>query len=145
MPHMYEILFIFPCLTCTYICSTFFSVRTSHVHTYVILLLCPCLTCMKYFFCLDAFHFSFLIFPVCHSAFPLNFSLWNESPFFIEKKPKWYDVIKTRFSQLLKCSICGANPTIVGYNASAVKKYNAASSLVRLKNNNIVFYFQKTL
>jgi hypothetical protein len=33
-----------------------------------------------------------------------------------------------------------ANPTIVSYNASAVKIYNATSSLVCFKNKNILFY-----
>jgi hypothetical protein len=33
----------------------------------------------------------------------------------------------------------GANPTIASYNASAVKIYNAASSLVRFE----VFYYEK--
>jgi hypothetical protein len=31
----------------------------------------------------------------------------------------------------------GVNPTIVSYNASAVKSYNATSSLVRFENKNI--------
>jgi hypothetical protein len=39
----------------------------------------------------------------------------------------------------------GANPTIVSYNASAVKIYNDPSSLARLENNNIIFNFKKTL
>jgi hypothetical protein len=39
----------------------------------------------------------------------------------------------------------GANPTIVSYNANAVKIYNAASSLVRFENKNIFYYFEKTL
>jgi hypothetical protein len=33
-----------------------------------------------------------------------------------------------------------ANPTIVSYNASAVKNYNAASSLVRFEN---IFFLKK--
>jgi hypothetical protein len=38
----------------------------------------------------------------------------------------------------------GANSTtIVNYNASAVKFYNAVSSLVRLKNKNIFFALKK--
>jgi hypothetical protein len=39
----------------------------------------------------------------------------------------------------------GANPTIVSYNASAVKFYNAASSLVRLikKYFHLCIYFEK--
>jgi hypothetical protein len=37
----------------------------------------------------------------------------------------------------------GANPTIVSYNASAVKIYNATSSLVRLEN--FFIQFEKTL
>jgi hypothetical protein len=42
----------------------------------------------------------------------------------------------------------GPNPTIVSYNASAVKNYNATSRLVRLENKNISFYekcFSRTL
>jgi hypothetical protein len=39
----------------------------------------------------------------------------------------------------------GAKPTIVSYNASTVKIYNATSSLVRFGNRNIFFYFEKTL
>jgi hypothetical protein len=35
----------------------------------------------------------------------------------------------------------GANPTIV--SASAVKKYNANSSLVRFENKNVFFYLEK--
>jgi hypothetical protein len=34
----------------------------------------------------------------------------------------------------------GANPTIVSYNASAVKIYNTTSSLVRFENKNILFF-----
>jgi hypothetical protein len=34
----------------------------------------------------------------------------------------------------------GANPTIVNYNASAVKIYNAKGSLVRFENKIIFFY-----
>jgi hypothetical protein len=39
----------------------------------------------------------------------------------------------------------GANPKIMSYNASTVKIYNAKSSLVRVENKNIFFYFEKTL
>jgi hypothetical protein len=39
----------------------------------------------------------------------------------------------------------GANPTIVSYNASAAKIYNAKSSLLRFENKNIFFYYEKTL
>jgi hypothetical protein len=39
----------------------------------------------------------------------------------------------------------GANPTIASYNASAVKIYDATSSLVRFENKNIFLYFEKTL
>jgi hypothetical protein len=39
----------------------------------------------------------------------------------------------------------GANPTSVSYNASDVKIYNATSSLQRIKNKNIFFYFVKML
>jgi hypothetical protein len=35
----------------------------------------------------------------------------------------------------------GADPTTSGYNASAVKIYNATSSLVRFQNKNISLYF----
>jgi hypothetical protein len=37
----------------------------------------------------------------------------------------------------------GANPTIAIYNASAVKIYNAKSSLLRFENGNIFFYLKK--
>jgi hypothetical protein len=36
--------------------------------------------------------------------------------------------------------LSGVNPTTVNYNASAVKMYNAASSLVRYEIKNIFFY-----
>jgi hypothetical protein len=39
----------------------------------------------------------------------------------------------------------GANPTIAIYNASAVKIYNATSSLVRFEDTNILFFIEKTL
>jgi hypothetical protein len=39
--------------------------------------------------------------------------------------------------------IAGANPTIVSYNASAVKIYSATSSLVRFENKSILIYFEK--
>jgi hypothetical protein len=39
----------------------------------------------------------------------------------------------------------GANPTIASYNASAVKIYNATSSLVRFANKNIFLCIEKTL
>jgi hypothetical protein len=39
----------------------------------------------------------------------------------------------------------GANPTIVSYNASAVKNYNATSSLGRFENKNAFFNFKKML
>jgi dihydroxyacetone kinase-like predicted kinase len=39
--------------------------------------------------------------------------------------------------------IPGANPTIVIDIASAVKLYNAKSSLVRFENKNIFFNFEK--
>jgi hypothetical protein len=38
----------------------------------------------------------------------------------------------------------GANPTIASYKASAVKIFNAASSLVRFENN-ICYKFEKML
>jgi hypothetical protein len=37
----------------------------------------------------------------------------------------------------------GVNPTTVSYNASVVKIYNATSNLVRFKNKNTFFYFEK--
>jgi hypothetical protein len=37
----------------------------------------------------------------------------------------------------------GANPTIVIYNASAVKIYSAMNSLVHFEDNNIFFGFEK--
>jgi hypothetical protein len=39
----------------------------------------------------------------------------------------------------------GANPTIVSYDASVVKIYNATGSLVRLKNKKSFVNFEKTL
>jgi hypothetical protein len=39
--------------------------------------------------------------------------------------------------------LSGANPTIVSYNAIACKIYNAAGSLARFVNKNILFYFEK--
>jgi hypothetical protein len=39
--------------------------------------------------------------------------------------------------------VIGANPTIVSYNASAVKIYNATSSLVCSENKQFFFYFEK--
>jgi hypothetical protein len=36
----------------------------------------------------------------------------------------------------------GANRTIAGYTASAVKKYNATRSLVLFENQIIFFYFE---
>jgi hypothetical protein len=38
----------------------------------------------------------------------------------------------------------GANPTIVSHNASAVKIYNAASSLVHFENKKVFFQFVKS-
>jgi hypothetical protein len=37
----------------------------------------------------------------------------------------------------------GANPTTESYNGSIVKNYSATSSLVRFKNKNSFFYFEK--
>jgi hypothetical protein len=37
----------------------------------------------------------------------------------------------------------GSNPTIASSNASAVKIYNAKSSLVHFEMKNIFFYFEK--
>jgi hypothetical protein len=37
----------------------------------------------------------------------------------------------------------GANPATVSFDASAVKIYDAASSLLRFEIKNIVFYFEK--
>jgi hypothetical protein len=42
-----------------------------------------------------------------------------------------------------KTSCPGANPTFASYNASAVKNYNATSSLVRFFKNNLLFSFEK--
>jgi hypothetical protein len=47
--------------------------------------------------------------------------------------------------QYLYVCISGANPTIVFYNASVVKSYNATSSLVRFENKNTFLDFVKTL
>jgi hypothetical protein len=41
--------------------------------------------------------------------------------------------------------IPGPNPTIVSYDAGAVKIYNATSSLVRFENKNIFFYLRTAL
>jgi hypothetical protein len=45
----------------------------------------------------------------------------------------------------LRIYTSGVKPTTVSYNASAVKIYNATSSLGRLENKIIFFYFEKTL
>jgi hypothetical protein len=37
----------------------------------------------------------------------------------------------------------GANPMIVGYNASVVNFYNSTGSRARFENKNIFFYFEK--
>jgi hypothetical protein len=44
-----------------------------------------------------------------------------------------FDILKWRFNFLPKPSLLGisANPTIVSYNANAVKMYNSTNSLVR--------------
>jgi hypothetical protein len=39
----------------------------------------------------------------------------------------------------------GVNPTIASYNASAVKNYNAAGTLLRFESKYLFFYYQKTL
>jgi hypothetical protein len=49
------------------------------------------------------------------------------------------NVMSTACRKLLSRS--GANPTTASYNSSAVKKYNATSSLVHFENKNISFYF----
>jgi hypothetical protein len=51
----------------------------------------------------------------------------------------------TGISETVPSVSSGANTTIVSYNASAVNIYYATRSLVRLENNNIFFYFEKTL
>jgi hypothetical protein len=38
--------------------------------------------------------------------------------------------------------IAGANPTIMSYNTSAVKIYNAKKSLVRFESRNFFLYFE---
>jgi hypothetical protein len=38
-----------------------------------------------------------------------------------------------------------ANPVIASYNASAVKNYDARSSLVRFENKNILCYYKNAL
>jgi hypothetical protein len=40
--------------------------------------------------------------------------------------------------------MAGANPTIVSYNARAVKIYNAVSSLVRFEMKNFAFFTEET-
>jgi hypothetical protein len=39
----------------------------------------------------------------------------------------------------------GANPSIVSYNASALKIYHATNSQVHFKNKNAFSYYKKTL
>jgi hypothetical protein len=69
--------------------------------------------------------------------------------------------IQTRFFKSLQCShrsyvwcllgkassitrfLPGPDPTIANYNASVVNFYNAAGSLARFKNKNILFYYVK--
>jgi hypothetical protein len=46
-------------------------------------------------------------------------------------------------SQKSAIPIPEADPTIVSYNASAVKKYNATSSLMSLTTKNIFSYIQR--
>jgi hypothetical protein len=48
-----------------------------------------------------------------------------------------------RMFQKLICS--GPIPTTSSNDASVVNFYNATSSLVRFENENIFFYFEKTL
>jgi hypothetical protein len=57
------------------------------------------------------------------------------APFFMPVSRSWHKTNATP----------GANPTIVSYNASAVKFYNTTSSLVRFENKTIFFYFEITL
>jgi hypothetical protein len=61
----------------------------------------------------------------------------------MEKSP----VIKIRslgWAPMVILYISGAKPTTVSYNVSAVKIYNATSSLVRFENKkNVFFYFEK--
>jgi hypothetical protein len=45
-----------------------------------------------------------------------------------------YLYIKTRCSCKINSRRIGANPTIMSYNASALKTYKAQSSLVRFEN-----------
>jgi hypothetical protein len=49
------------------------------------------------------------------------------------------DQIRRIFGEKSFYKIPGSNPTMVSYNASAVKIYNASSSLVRFENKNIFF------
>jgi hypothetical protein len=81
-----------------------------------------------------------------------NLKTWNgigcctEGNFFRNKRPRlilymcpngaWWSGLHTD---------SGANPTIVSYNASAVKTYNATSSLLRFESRNSLFYLEKTL
>jgi hypothetical protein len=53
-----------------------------------------------------------------------------------------YGVCKEKLPQLLD-SYLEPDPTIVIYNASVVNFYNAAGSLARFKNKNILFYYVK--
>jgi hypothetical protein len=54
-------------------------------------------------------------------------------------------LFKTEGNIFVSKNTAGANPTIASYNASAVKSYSATNSLVRFKNTNIFFYFEKPL
>jgi hypothetical protein len=47
--------------------------------------------------------------------------------------------------KVLSCNRHGANPTIVSYNGSIGKIYNAIYSLVHFENKNIFIYFEEAL
>jgi hypothetical protein len=66
--------------------------------------------------------------------------------FLVERLPQFNELrweSNPRYFLIAQLPSPGPNPTIVSYNASVVKIYNATSSLVRFENKNIFFYFEK--
>jgi hypothetical protein len=51
----------------------------------------------------------------------------------------WKLFLSIRWINWLNQSHSGANPTFTSYNASVVNFYNAAGSLARFENKNIIF------
>jgi hypothetical protein len=58
-------------------------------------------------------------------------------------KIEWKSAEKN-VSHFFPHAFSGANPTIVSYNVSAVKIYNATRSLVRFENKNIFFRLKRS-